>query len=361
MNEALCAAETSFSSLERATLAVCQLLPSACSDAQGAGFAPATKRRRDEASNDAAGGSDDAAGTGGMTLVSAHLWLAAVIQAVRDVAAGTAPAAMYDSRAWHQERVFIAAESLPAPDAELPSVMPATLAVVHAEGRSTKDAQALRATGSPPPDTRPEYAARLLLSGVCDERQAFVGLRNMFMQSGLATAMHYELIRIPPNGMCVWLVAALLAARREARTAGREEPGTLSTGQVVDALRQMYDGVLSEDAILPTAIAKLCDADRDGSWDQLSGAREHTGNIHDVCETLVVGWHVHIPLFVLARHENAHGKFSVAVQIYGDADAPSVFGGRGGALVTYQVSNTSGPLLSHVDVLMPAPCQSVNG
>ena len=95
--------------------------------------------------------------------------------------------------------------------------MPTPLAIIYAETGKTMDAQALRATGSPPPGTAREQVTRLLLSGVCDERQVFVGLRNMFMQSGVPAAMGYELISIPGNGLCVWLVTALLAVRRDAR------------------------------------------------------------------------------------------------------------------------------------------------
>ena len=155
------------------------------------------------------------------------------------------PRTSYDGRTWHERRTFVASDPLPEHDAsaELPRLMPVTVAIVHAEDRKTKDAQALRATGSPPPGVSQDQAVRLLLSGVCDERQAFVGLRNMFMQSGVTAQMRYDLLPIPPNGLCVWLVAALLFARLEAKAAAREEPKALSTGQVLDALRMLHDAL----------------------------------------------------------------------------------------------------------------------
>ena len=58
-----------------------------------------------------------------------------------------------------------------------------------------------------------------------------------------------------------------------------------------------------------------------------------------------------MPVLILARHETLDA-FSIAVIVYGDEDAPSIFGPHGGALVTYQASNDSGPLLSHVDMLV---------
>lgn len=237
----------------------------------------------------------------------------------------------------------------PPHDSELLGLIPTPIAVIHAEASTTMDAQALRATGSPPPGTAPERAARLLLTGVCDERQVFVGLRNMFMQSGLPAAMGYDLINIPANGLCVWLVAALLAVRRAARDALRDEPCTLTAGGTVKALREL-GGVLSGDSILPEALAKINCTDPDDAWDTLSGAADHCGRIHDVCERLARGWNVHVPLLVLARHESLD-EFTVAVLFFGDLNAPSVFGVRGGALVTYEASNGRAPLLSHVDVL----------
>jgi len=116
-------------------------------------------------------------------------------------------------------------------------------------------------------------------------------------------------------------------------------------------LRTLQAGALSADRILPEAIARIEGADRDASWDQISGERTHCGNIHDACEALAAGWGVHVPVLVLARHETLDA-FSIAVIVYGDEGAPSIFGPHGGALVTYQASNDSGPLLSHVDMLV---------
>ena len=55
-----------------------------------------------------------------------------------------------------------------------------------------------------------------------------------------------------------------------------------------------------------------------------------------------------------ASSDLSFNAFSVGVLIFGDASAPSVFGARGGAIVTYEASNSKGPLLSHVDALVPS-------
>ena len=285
---------------------------------------------------------------------SAHAWLGALVREV-NAAAGveTASRVPFGGRTWHAKRRFCVSDTLPQDGAamELPRLLPTELAVVHVEGVSTKDAQALRATGSPPPGVSPDQATKLLLSGACDERLAITGLRNMFMQSGVPAAMSYELISVPPNGLCVWLVLALLAARCDARGGQRTEPHVLTSGAILDVLRTLQAGALSGDMILPEAIARIEGADRDASWDQISGERTHCGNIHDSCEALALRWGVHVPVLVLARHETLDA-FSIAVIVYGDEDAPSIFGPHGGALVTYQASNDSGPLLSHVDMLV---------
>ena len=126
----------------------------------------------------------------------------------------------------------------------------------------------------------------------------------------------------------------------------------MSVGATVDALRELSGGILSGDATLNGALAKIGGVDPDDTWDRLSGEVNHCGNIHDVCEGLARGWHVHVPLIVLARHESLDA-FSVAVLVYGSASDPSIFGSSGGALVTYEASNGHGPLLSHVDLLVP--------
>ena len=285
---------------------------------------------------------------------ASHAWLGTIVRATRAVADGSAPRAPFGGRTWHAKRKFVVADPLPPhhATAELPALLPAALAVVHAEPGKTMDAQALRATGSPPPGTAPEQAARLLLSGICDERQVFVGLRNMFMQSGVPAAMGYELVSIPGNGLCVWLVAALLAVRRDARVAQCDEPRALATGEIVNALSKLCGGALLGDSVLTEALTKIRGVDRDETWDKLSGETNHCGKTYDVCESLARGWNVHVPVLVLARHESLDA-FSIAVVIYGDSNAPSIFGPRGGALVTYEASNGQGPLLSHVDVLVP--------
>ena len=288
---------------------------------------------------------------------SAHVWLGVLVREVNAAAgAETASRAPFGGRAWHAKRRFCVSDTLPQDGAamELPRLLPTELAVVHVEGVSTKDAQALRATGSPPPGVSPDQAAKLLLSGACDERLAITGLRNMFMQSGVPAAMSYELIRVPPHGLCVWLVVALLTARRDARRGQRIEPHVLTSGAVLDVLRTLQAEALSADKILLEAIARIEGADRDASWDQISGERTHCGNIHDACEALAAGWGVHVPVLVLARHETLDA-FSIAVIVYGDEGAPSIFGPHGGALVTYEASNDSGPLLSHVDMLVSSP------
>ena len=284
---------------------------------------------------------------------SARAWLGALVREVNAAAAENASRVSFDGRMWHAKRSFCVSDTLPQGGAaiELHRLLPTKLAVVYAERATTKDAQALRATGSPPPGVSPEQAAKLLLSGACDERLVITGLRNMFMQSGVPAAMYYELISVPPNGLCVWLVLALLTARCDARRGHRTEPHVLTSGAVLDVLRTLHTGALSGDRILPEAIARIEGADSDASWDQISGERSHCGNIHDACEALAAGWGVHVPVLVLARHET-RDAFSIAVIVYGDEDAPSIFGPRGGALVTYQAFNDSGPLLSHVDVLV---------
>ena len=285
---------------------------------------------------------------------SAHAWLGAFVREVNAAArTETASRAPFGGRTWHAKRRFCVSDTLPQDGAamELPRLLPTELAVVHVEAVPTRDAQALRATGSPPPGVSPDQAAKLLLSGACDERLAITGLRNMFMQSGVPAAMSYELISVPPNGLCVWLVIALLAARCDARRGQRTEPHVLSSGAVLDVLRTLQAGALSADRILPEVISRIEGAGRDASWDQISGERTHCGNIHDACEALAAGWGVHVPVLVLARHETLDA-FSIAVIVYGDEGAPSIFGPHGGALVTYQASNDSGPLLSHVDMLV---------
>lgn len=288
---------------------------------------------------------------------SAHVWLGALVSEVNAAArAETASRVPFGGRTWHGKRRFCVSDTLPQDGTamELPRLLPTKLAVVHVEPVSTKDAQALRATGSPPPGVSPDQAAKLLLSGACDERLAITGLRNIFMQSGVPAAMSYELISVPPNGLCVWLVLALLTARRDARRGQRIEPHVLTSGAVLDVLRTLQAEALSADKILLEAIARIEGADRDASWDQISGERIHCGNIHDACEALAAGWGVHVPVLVLARHETLDA-FSIAVIVYGDEGAPSIFGPHGGALVTYEASNDSGPLLSHVDMLVSSP------
>ena len=61
-----------------------------------------------------------------------------------------------------------------------------------------------------------------------------------------------------------------------------------------------------------------------------------------------------MPVLILARHETLDA-FSIAVTVYGDEGAPSLFGPHGGALVTYEASNGGVPLLSHVDMLVSSP------
>ena len=288
------------------------------------------------------------------TKSSARAWLGALVHEVNAAAgAETVSRAPFGGRAWHAKRRFCVSDTLPQDGAsmELPRLIPTVLAVVHVEPVATRDAQALRTTGALPPGVTPDQAAKLLLSGACDERLVITGLRNMFMQSGVPAAMAYQLISVPPNGLCVWLVLALLTARCDARRAQRTEPHMLTSGAVLDMLRALQAGALSGDSILPEAIARIEGADRNASWDQISGERTHCGSIHDSCEVLAAGWGVHVPVLVLARHETLNA-FSIAVSVYGDEDAPSIFGPHGGALITYDASNESGPLLSHVDMLV---------
>ena len=282
-------------------------------------------------------------------------WSAKLVSKVKAAAeAETASRQTFDSRKWHVNRRFFVSDTLPQDGAAmvLSGPIPTELAVVRVESESTKDVQALRATGSPPPGMSEEQAIKFVMNGGCDERLAITGLRNMFMQSGVPAAMSYELIRVPPHGLCVWLVVALLTARRDARSG--TEPHVLTSGAVLDVLRMLQAGVLSADRILPETIAKIEGVDRNASWDQISGERTHCGNIHDACEALAAGWGVHVPVLILARHETLDA-FSIAVIVYGDEGAPSIFGSHGGALVTYEALNGSVPLLSHVDMLVSSP------
>ena len=283
----------------------------------------------------------------------ARAWLDSLVQAVSAAAAEYAPRVAFGGRTWHAKRTLCVSDTLPRDGAsmEIPRLLPVELAVVHAEAGITKDTQALRATGSPPAGVSPDQAAKLLLSGACDERLAITGLRNMFMQSGVPAAMCYEMISIPPNGLCVWLVLALLTVRCDARREQRIEPRSLTSGVVLDALQTLHLEALARDRILPDAIARIGGADRDASWDQISGERTHCGNIHEACEALAAAWGVHVPVLVLARHESLDA-FSIAALVYGEECAPSIFGTHGGALVTYEASNNGGPLLSHVDMLV---------
>ena len=180
------------------------------------------------ASGETVGGNSNALPIVSVLPSSAHAWLASLIAAVIAAAAPEAPRAPFGGRSWHERRTVRVAEALPPCDAsaELPCLFPAELAIVHVENASSKDAQALRATGSPPSGVSAEQAAKLLFSGACDERLVFTGLCNMFMQSGVPGAMGYDLIDIPPNGLCVWLVVALLSARRDAPLCGLRSPQT---------------------------------------------------------------------------------------------------------------------------------------
>ena len=172
--------------------------------------------------------------------------------------------------------------------------------------------------------------------------QAFTGMRNMFMQSGIPCALQLGIIALPAKGLCVWLMSALVAARHAARAARREEPRSLNSREVARELRRLA-GSLAHDECLSQTISKL-ESVAECEWDQVDGDPIHYGQVQEASEALARHLHVHIPIFTLARHEDRDG-FAVACSFVGDAAAPNAFGARGGALVTYE----GGPLLSHVD------------
>ena len=177
--------------------------------------------------------------------------------------------------------------------------------------------------------------------------QVFTGMRNMFMQSGIPSALQLGIIALPTKGLCVWLMCALVSARYVARAARQEEPRSLNSREVVHELRQLA-GSLEHNECLSQTISKL-ESVAVCEWDQIDGDPIHYGQVQEASEVLARHLHVHIPIFTLACHEDRDG-FAIVCSFSGDPAAPNAFGSCGGALVTYE----GGPLLSHVDVLVPA-------
>jgi len=279
---------------------------------------------------------------------AAHRWFRACIRSIRR--AEQDPARVpFAGRPWNQNRTFTASMYLPHDDVanDLPRLVPLQLATIRAEMTSTLDAKALRASSEPPPGLS-EIKRVSWLMRAPDERQVFAGMRNMFMQSGVPAMLQLEMIVLPAQGLCVWLMCALVSARHAARAAFREEPTSLDSQEILSELRRLQDAFGGDEYLLHT-ISKINGITNRRPWEELSGKQANYGQAHSACEALANLLNVHVPVFVLARHDDKE-RIEICCSFCGDASAPNAFGERGGAVVTYE----GGPLLSHVDVLVPA-------
>ena len=110
-------------------------------------------------------------------------------------------------------------------------------------------------------------------------------------------------------------------------------------------------------ASMTDAISKM--EGKDGLWSSVSGDEKHYMSVMDACETLAECMNVHIAVFILVVDESALEEsasatipgFKVFKQFCGDTRTESIFGPRGGAVITYMGS--SHMLLTHADLLVP--------
>lgn len=164
-------------------------------------------------------------------------------------------------------------------------------------------------------------------------------MRNMFMQSGVAAELGLELIALPARGLCVWLMVALLRARRTISP----KPCEIDARSALEHLNALHS-CFAENEAYRAALQKLTGATTE-PWDAFSGGRAECGQAQDVCEAMAAHFEGHIPMLVLGRHADRNG-FTVSCILVGDVHGPALL--DGGAVVTYE----GGPELSHVDVLV---------